>query len=355
MTGCAQVTRIEAPRSIFVLKPSSLGDVVHTLPAVARLKGAWPAAKITWLVNSEWAPLLVGNPDVHEILPFPRQEFRGPAGWRRWYPWMRSHVLGRRPDLALDFQGLLRTALIGRLSRPRRLLGLSDAREGAPFFYHQSIPPPVTRLHAVDRYLALADAVIGPGASPGQGSPLLFPLPAGEPLEAADANLLAANYILLHPFARGAAKSLSIDLVQAFCERLHPRQVVLAGRAPASMAIPALPGTVNLLNRTSLPQLIWLLRRAAFVISVDSGPMHLAAALGRPLVAIHTWSDPRRVGPYRPEAWVCKHGRLRQVGEMLGREDEAFFQAPGAGEIPLSLPQINAICALANAPSYSCA
>jgi heptosyltransferase-1 len=326
-----------------------LGDIVHTLPAVARLKAIWPAAKIAWLVNPEWAPLLQGNPDVAEIVPFPRQDFRGIAGWRKIYPWARKYVLGRRPDLALDFQGLLRSALIGRLSRPRHFLGLANAREGASFLYEHAVPAPTLHLHAVDRYMALAGEAIGRPFDP-LAETLRFPLPPGEPVEIAAA-VLKPDFILLHPFARGTAKSLSPEQVRAFCERLQPRQVVLAGRSDRA-AFEAPPGTINLLNQTTVAQLIWLLRRAAFVISVDSGPMHLAAALGRPLVAIHTWSDPLRVGPYRPDAWVWKSGRLLQAGALAAGGKAS--NGPAAKN-PLSAPEINAICALATSPSYSCA
>jgi heptosyltransferase-1 len=336
---------IEPPASILVLKPSSLGDIVHTLPAVARLQLAWPAARISWLVNPEWAPLLAQNPGVAEIVQFPRQDFRGLAGLRQLYPWARTQVLGRQPDLALDFQGLLRTALIGRLARPREFIGLANAREGAPFFYDHTVPAPEGRPHAVDRYLALADDAIGPPAVPA-GTPLAFPLPAGEPVALKDGAVLQPDFILIHPFARGAAKSLTPEQVSLFCDRLHPRQVVVAGRqAIAVSSVPA--GVVDLVNQTTLLQLIWLLRRAAFVISVDSGPMHLAAALNRPLVSIHTWSDPACVGPYRPDAWVWKNASLRQFGQFVA-EDK-----PAAALRPLSPPDIDAICAVAISPSCS--
>ncbi len=316
---------------------------------MARLKSAWPAAAISWLVNPEWAPVLAGNPDLHEVVLFPRQEFSGWAGLGRLYPWFRAQVRGRRPELALDFQGLLRSALIGRLSGPARFLGLADAREGAAFLYTHAVPPPVGRVHAVERYLALADDALGrPSDAPAE--PLHFRLPAGEPVAVAG---LQPDFILLHPFARGTAKSFTPAQVPAFCERLAPRQVVLVGRHPQPQ-IPALPGVINLFNQTTLPQLIWLLRRAAFVISVDSGPMHLAAALGRPLVAIHTWSDPLRVGPYRPDAWVWKNGQLRQVGEITA-SGTTSFPDDGHGDQPLTAAQIHSICALATSPSYSCA
>ncbi len=322
------------------------------MPAVARLKASWPEAKIAWLVNSEWAPLLAGNPDVAEAVLFPRQEFRGVSGLRKVYPWARAQVRQRRPDLALDFQGLLRSALIGRLSRPQLFLGLEDAREGARWLYGRAVPVPLRHPHAVERYLALAGAALG-RAPASSSEALRFPLPAGDPIQSAAGAGLPADFILLHPFARGAAKSLTTSQVRAFCERLRPRQVVLAGRHGGD-GFQAPPGVIDLLNRTTLSQLIWLLRRAAFVISVDSGPMHLAAALGRPLVSIHTWTDPRRVGPYRADAWVWKNGRLQRFAEITAAAGESGRE-PMEAPVPLAAPHIEAICALATSPSYSCA
>ena len=152
--------RIGTPRSILVLKPSSFGDIIHTLPAVARLRAHWPESKISWLVNPEWSPLLHGNPVVDEVLIFPRQEFRGWGGLLRFHRWLHARILGLRPDLALDFQGLLRTALVGRAARAGTFAGLGDAREGARWFYDETVPVPAGVPHAVERYLALSDRII---------------------------------------------------------------------------------------------------------------------------------------------------------------------------------------------------
>ena len=187
----------------------------------------------------------------------------------------------------------------------RRVVGLSDAREGAGLFYDQKADVKGIS-HAVDRYLALV-SVLGISTT---ASPLEWPLPAG----GAPAGFQETSpYILLHPFSRGAGKSLSTADVAAFCHAVAPMRVVLAGRSEE--AVPALDHVENLLNRTTLAELAWLIRRAAFVVSVDSGPMHIAAALTPRLLSIHTWSDPAKVGPYRPEAWVWKDGALFQQGE----------------------------------------
>ena len=104
---------------------------------------------------------------------------------------------------------------------------------------------------------------------------------------------------------------------------------------------------ISLLNQTTLSQLIWLMRRASFVVSVDSGPAHLAAALGRPMLAIHAWSDPRKVGPHRPDAWVWKNGTLTQVRDLATMNAEFYKPRP----LLLQQSDLDAIARLATSPS----
>src|SRR5436190_364109 len=158
--------------SILIIKPSSLGDIVHTLPAVALLRDAYPAARITWVINPEWSSLLRGNRSVDHVHIFPRGDLGGFGMSKHLLPWLRE--TGRlRPDLALDFQGLLRSALIGRLSHPGKFYGLSDAREGARHFY-EHIVPVERNAQAVERYLSLVE-----GCGVPIQRPLRFPLPTG--------------------------------------------------------------------------------------------------------------------------------------------------------------------------------
>lgn len=291
-------------------------------------------------------PLLIGNPAVDEVIEYPRMEFRGwGGGWRMW-KWLRTAMTGLQPDLAMDFQGLLRSALIGRASDARLFAGLSDAREGAGWFYQRTVTPPSQPVHAVERYLALADAMLNlyPSARILPDGEVCFPLPEGQPPDAA--NYLAEGYILVHPYARGRAKSLNNEELSGLLREIRNKQIVLVGRADCTV-LDRSTDCLNLLNLTTLDQLIWLTRRASFVVSVDSGPAHLAAALGRPMVAIHSWSDPRRVGPYRADAWVWKNGTLTQVRRLSEMKAEFFDPNP----LRLQAADLEALARLATSPS----
>jgi ADP-heptose:LPS heptosyltransferase len=327
------VANPNVPREILIVKPSSLGDVVHTLPSSVELRRAFPEAKIRWLINTEWKPLLEGLGHIDEIIEFPRRDFRGARGLLRVGPWASDLRKRINSDLVLDYQGLLRSALIARLCRGSngRVVGLDDAREGARLFYQGSVST-AGCVHAVDRYLALTRRVTGlagdqiewplpegkaPSAFAGRDAaprhPLSMPDETSNNSRSADASErhpYQMQFVVMHPFSRGEGKSLTSEQVGAFCEYLAPIQVVIVGRA--DQQAPKLPNVIDLLNATDLHELIWLLRHAQIVVSVDSGPMHIAAAVSNRLVSIHTWSDPARVGPYRADAWIWQSGRLFQ-------------------------------------------
>ena len=277
---------------------------MHTLPAVAAIREAHPRAEITWTINPEWTTLLRGNSDINHVHIFPRGQLTALNAPRSLLPWLKQ-TRKLRPDVALDFQGLLRSALIGRVSGAREFWGMSDGREGSRLLYHK-IAKVDRRAHAVERYLKLAEAFGAPVKEP-----IRFPLPTGDELPRFDPY---PPFVVLHPFARGARKSLSHDVIDEFCRALSPTRVVLVGRTTRSLNPP--DNCVNLANQTTLLQLIWLIRTAQFTVSVDSGPMHIAAALSPRLVSIHTWSDPRRVGPYEPDAWIWRRGELARASDF---------------------------------------
>ncbi|MCF6311731.1 MAG: glycosyltransferase family 9 protein [Verrucomicrobiales bacterium] len=301
---------------VLVIKPSSFGDVIHTLPAVAALKKAHPHWDIQWLVNEEWVPLLEGHPDLEEVIPFPRRDFRGLGALLQARKWAVENLAPRHFDRVIDLQGLLRSALLAKACGAKHVCGFRQAREGASFFYDEKINlPDWKKLHAIQRYMRLAQSQ---GALDDDEQPLSFWLPAGEKVQGMvreDGRPL----VILHPFSRGLGKSLTEQEVSEFCQSLqqHHAEVQIALLGSDSWQGQTLPAnTLDLMGKTNLPQLIWCLRQADTVVSVDSGPMHLAAAISDRLISIHTWTDPAVVGPFQKGAWIWRDGLLIQVAQL---------------------------------------
>lgn len=300
-------------KSVLIVKPSSLGDIVHTLPSVRLIKRAHPHLKVRWIANSEWMPLIDGCPSVDEVIEFPRRQFRGVTGLTRSLVWSAgwNRSVRETPELVLDFQGLFRSGWISFARGSDLVVGMSDSREGASRFYDDVVQVDAGR-HAVDRYLEVVRAL---GVS-FQDADVAFDLPQGSAPSGFDAS---QPFLLLHPFSRGAGKALAPEVLQTLCDCLTSVRIVMVGKADP---LPALRGgqIVNLANRTTLPELIWLMRRARACLSVDSGPMHIAASVNERTLGIHTWTDPRKVGPYNPAAWVWKAARIANRADLTDDE-----------------------------------
>ncbi len=299
-----------------------MGDVIHALPVASAIRAAWPETNLTWIVDPRWAPLLRGNSAITAAHHFPRGDFRGITGLLRAAAWYRG-LDALRPEICVDLQGLLRSGLMARFSGAQRIIGLSDAREGASFFFNHTVPV-VKGEHAVRRYLRCLPAL---GIKvPDEPE---WTLPPGDALPD---GMLPGGAVVLHPFARGAGKSMDEAGLRAFVDAFRDvsgRPLVVVGGA-AGFALPE--GVIDLTGKTTLLQLVWILRQASFVASVDSGPMHLAAALGCPLLSIHTWTDPRLVGPFGSGAWIWQGGKIRRQEPSAPPLPEVPFTTGAAAE-----------------------
>lgn len=296
---------MKTPQRILLVKPSSLGDVIHSLPVVSAIHRNRPDVELRWLVQPSWRSLVETHPGVAGTILFPRERFRGPAGWIRSLAWVRT-LADWKPDLALDLQGLFRSALFARLSGASRIIGLSDSREGARLFHGERVPVSSDD-HAVKRYLAVLDAL-------GIARPVRpeFQLPQGR---LPDGFSVRNPYVVLHPYARGDGKSLFAEMIRAFASGAAPRRVVMVGRGKTVEGLPE--NVEDWSNRTDLMELTAILRGASFIVSSDSGPMHLATALlPAKTLAIHLWSDPLKVGPCFDESLVWKNGRVARVADL---------------------------------------
>jgi heptosyltransferase-1 len=267
---------------MLVVRLGAMGDILHTLPAVRALKLGHPALRLTWVVEPKWAPLLAENPFVDRVLLLRRESLLG---------LMATHRALRRSAyrFAVDFQGLLKSALVAATAQPLRIFGFdaSQVRErAAAVFYRYKISS--TAVHVVDRNLDLAVAA---GAL--CDGPPVFPLPPGK----AEGELPAGDFVLASPQAGWASKQWPLAHYRALAALLQAEMgmpLVLNGPpgAPFADIAPAVA------HYSALPGLIHATRRAAAVIGVDSGPLHLAAALAKPGVAIFGPTDPARNGPY---------------------------------------------------------
>jgi heptosyltransferase I len=292
---------------IGLLKPSALGDIVHALPVLTALRRRFPRAHITWIVNRSYEPLLRGHPHLNELLGFDRKLFKkgvwhGAKKLLDFYSALRQ----QRFDLLIDLQCLLRSGLIARASGAARRVGLSTAREGAAWFYTDVLPVGDMRtIHAVDRYWLVAEA-LGVGDMPKQ---FVLPLPA------ADRQWVASRlqgrprpWLMMCLGTRWETKRWPVAHFTALARRalsMVGGTVVLVGgpeeRQWAEALTAALPGpgaVCSLVGKTTLPQLTAVLSEADVVITNDSGPLHLAAALGKPVVAPYTCTSPIQTGPY---------------------------------------------------------
>jgi heptosyltransferase I len=269
------------PARILVVRLGAMGDVIHALPAVAALRRAFENARIGWAIEPRWRVLLEGNPSVDEVIDSSRHDLLASA----------RRVRAFAPDVAIDFQGLFKSAFFATAGWPRDIYGFRDTRElGASLFYTHTVRP--TAAHVIDKNLELAAA-----AGEHAGVPCFF-IPPGTP----EGSLPDGPFVLASPAAGWTSKQWPLDRYDELGRRLQADcgvELVLSGATAIET-----PHTRP--HVSGLPGLIDATRRAVAVVGVDSGPMHLADALGRPGVAIFGPTDPARNGPYRGSLTVLR-------------------------------------------------
>jgi lipopolysaccharide heptosyltransferase I len=293
---------------ILILKPSSLGDVIQALPVLRLLKLHFRDAEIHWWIDSSLAPLIEGDPDLAGIVRFERKRWSSPAHWPemlRSVRWLRA----QRFDWIIDLQGLLRSSVFGWLSRGRFFVGLENrnrgSREGAHLFYDEAVRLPVP-LHAVTRYLSILPVLGVPLDAAFQWLPERPEVAAAVKAKWPELKT-ASRWIAIQPGARWDTKRWPVEhftKLAGLLAQKHPgvRFAVFGSadeRQFGEIISSAAPERIlNLCGRTPLPEMIEWLRLCELMITNDTGPMHVAAALGVPVVALFGPTDPRSTGPY---------------------------------------------------------
>ena len=303
----------EHPR-ILIVKLSSIGDVLHALPTLEALRASFPTAYLTWLVEAAYAPLLQNHPAQVEVLPAPRLRpgsiIRGgnPGRLVR----LVRHLRSSQFDLVIDLQGLLKSAVWVALARSRRKLGYDHTREGSYRVLTERVAPYDREAHAVLRYLNLAHHLGAPVKPP------RFRLGLGAEVDVSHLlpNEVRGGLVVLHPGARWPSKlwpAAAWAQLGDWLSREHGLRVAITGSAAdqrlaegilAQMQAPAL----SLAGRTTLPELAAVLRRARFMVTTDTGAMHLAAALETPVAALFGPTAPWRTGPFGEGHEIVRQG-----------------------------------------------
>ena len=299
---------------ILIVRLGAMGDIVHTLPALATLRRAFPEARIDWAVERRWAPLLAGNRRLSALRVLDAEDWRkAPGSTRTWRAVARFAAALReaRYDVALDFQGLLKSAIVAGLSGAPRVLGFArqDLREPLAALCYTGSARPAGGGHVVERNLNLAAHV-------GATEPVLeFECePASQDVQTVRGTIGdAAGYIVINPGAGWAAKRWPEEAYAGLIVQLYknlgrrtvmncgPGEEPIAGRV-SKLAAEARP----LALQPSVGELIALVRGAALVIGGDTGPVHLAAACGTPVVALFGPTDPVRNRPLGAPARILR-------------------------------------------------
>ncbi len=301
----SRIRRLD-PQRICIIKPSSLGDVVHCLPILPALRAILPSSQVTWVVNAAFRSLLDSHPYLDRVIAYERGgsgiSSRGATATAR----LCARLLKAKYDLTIDLQGLLRSGLMTAATRAQVRVGMADAREGARWFYTHRVSAPRLGLHAVDRVLRVVAALGLEGVEPS------FHISPGEQDRLWAREILASvprPCLILNLGARWLTKRWPpehfAEIARRAAAEFGAGLVCVGARVDATLAeaLRAALGPLPLLDlsgRTTLLQLAALAQESDLFVSNDTGPLHLAAAAGADVVGIYTCTDPRLTGPYGP-------------------------------------------------------
>jgi lipopolysaccharide heptosyltransferase I len=329
------VDRVVNYRNILIIKPSAMGDIVHTLPALSSLRKSFPQARITWLISSQFSSLLDCIPGVDRRILFDRKQlghwWYSPEAFQAFRRLLQDIHQGEF-DIVFDFQGLFRTAFFAFQTRSSRRFGMSVAREFASLFYTHRIVPPKQSYHLVDYYNAMVSAAGGTVLS--TRGELIPPKEASTALrqQLGELGIGDKPYAVLIPGSAHQSKCWPVERFSRLADKITNERnsaVIVAGSASerplADMVVHGASTPIfNLAGQTKIPQLVTLLGGAKLVVSNDTGPGHIAEAMRVPTVLIFGHTNPLRVGPYgRVEAVAAIDPAAR--GSAIENRNPAYF------------------------------
>jgi len=304
---------LQESSSILIIKPTSLGDVVQSLVCVCAIRKAYPKVKITFLVADFYCEMLVNHPDIEEVIPFPVSTMRkGIGGILKARKDLRRMLSSHSFDISLDLQGLARSAIAGRYSKAEVRAGFSDSREFATFFYTHKIQSNRMKVNSISRYLAAAE-FLGARTSIKEAT---FNLHASKSALSEMSNRLKVGfYCSIFPGARWETKKWPLEnyiaVAKLLVEKFEVKILVGGSNAESELGdaiVDALPkdSSINLAGSTNLQDMLAAIELSKLVITNDSGPMHVAAAMSIPTASIFGPTSIERIAPFGQEEWAIQ-------------------------------------------------
>jgi len=329
-------------KSLLVVRLGAMGDIIHTLPAVSALRSAFPELRMGWIVEERWAELLCATntspsgprnpsrPLVNVLHTVDTKRWRKSLlaieTWRQISAVLRE-VRSEKYDIAIDFQGALKSAAIARSAGAGTVFGMEHPRETpARIFYKHRVA--TKGAHVIEQYHSIAEAVAG--------KPLPTPeveFPRNEEAEASIVEKLKSSgkdFVLITPGAGWAAKQWPAERYGELAATLSKDGLAVLvnfgpGEEPLAIGVQSASGGAAQPISCSIGELITLTRRARLFIGGDTGPLHLAAALRTPLVAIFGPTDPARNGPYGARSVVLRNAASQTSLSHVSRPDPGLL------------------------------
>lgn len=294
-------------QKLLIIKPSSLGDIIHSLPFLNAIKEAYPHCEVHWVVAKPFDVVLDKHPKIARLWVIDKDRWRLPFGIFRALRdllRLRKEFKRERFEVAVDLQGLLRSAVICYISQASRKIGFSTSRECSSIFYSELVQVDMNT-HAVTRNMQVAKHL---------GIECLdvkFPLPEYPQSEfVKEVVKQYSPFVVLVPGARKPANQWMPERFAEVAKRLPIPSLIIGSKADISIAksIESLSQgkAVSICGQTSLTDLFGIVKSATCVISNDTGPLHIAVALDKPVVAIFGPANPARTGPFSSDAVVLK-------------------------------------------------
>ena len=290
---------------ILIIKPSSLGDVIHALPFLNAVKKTFPDSEVDWVISKNLMGILEDNPLINELISLDKDSWKSVKKLPETLSELsslRKTLKSRHYDIVVDLQGLLRSGLIA-FSTPTTLkIGFDDAREGSRFFYDRKVPVKESA-HAVDKCLEIAKAIKA------DTKRVKFPLHINDASKIQIKKIIGniKEYLVIVPSARWASKRWPAENFAQLIKKLSI-PCIITGSKGDKKRVQKIIGLlskktsdkiIDLCGKTDLKELAALLAGAKAVVTNDTGPMHIAAALNVPVVAIFGPTDPVKTGPYK--------------------------------------------------------